>query len=251
MLTGCIESGETLANKVSETNYPEQDSIIGELKHVAQDVAKSTELNDNRVLEVSNLITNHSNIKDISLEDLKGLIKLFRSSGTNKSQTTDVIYKAQYSSNYDGDTITATIVSAYQIGDTGDVLNEVDLSNTALAGKKKIKIRSLLVDAPEIKNKKTGELEDFAIESKNFVQEKLENANSIWLKHDLGDKQDKYGRELMHVFMDQKLLNVLLLEEGLAKIAYINEPNTTYLEEYKQAELMAKENKKGIWSKQH
>lgn len=72
---------------------------------------------------------------------------------------------------------------------------------------------------------------------------------SIQFGYDQGNRLDKYNRELMHIWVDQDLLNVRLLEVGLAKIAYIHEPNTTYLEEYKQAEMKAKEKRKGIWSK--
>lgn len=86
------------------------------------------------------------------------------------------------------------------------------------------------------------------MESKRYTQKLIQSANTIWLQHDLGDKQDKYGRELMNVWIDQKLLNVRLLEVGLVKIAYIKEPNTTFLDIYKQAEIKAKEEQKGIWS---
>lgn len=121
---------------------------------------------------------------------------------------------------------------------------------SALAGKAhKVTVRALLVDAPEIVNKKTGKADEDALESKQFTQQQLESANTIWLQHDLGDKQDKFSRELMHIWVDQDFLNVRLLEAGLAKIAYIHEPNTTYLEEYKPAEMKAKEKGKGIWSK--
>ena len=40
----------------------------------------------------------------------------------------------------------------------------------------------------------------------------------------------------MHIWVDNELLNERLLDAGLAKIAYINEPNTTFLQIYKLAE---------------
>lgn len=107
-----------------------------------------------------------------------------------------------------------------------------------------------MIDAPEIVNKSTGQADEYAIESKKFIKQVLKNSNTIWLKHDIGDKQDKYGRELMYIWADQHLLNSLLLEKGLATIAYVRKPNTTLLEVYKQAEKQAKENRKCIWNKE-
>ncbi|MFB7155960.1 thermonuclease family protein [Lysinibacillus sp. NPDC056232] len=248
MLSGCIEAGENLKDKAAEVDDNYQNSITSQLKNVALDVVENNEINDTSLIDVINLITSPSHDTKPSLDDLKILTKPFKSPSSNSIQTGEVIYKAKYLTNYDGDTMTFLIDSAYERIDD-NTLKEIKISQTALAGNAhKVTVRALLVDAPEIVNKKTGKADEYALESKQFTQKQLESASTIWLQHDLGDKQDKYSRELMHIWVDQDLLSVRLLKAGLAKIAYIHEPNTTYLEEYKQAEMKAKEKGEGIWS---
>ncbi|MGE7843629.1 thermonuclease family protein [Lysinibacillus sp. NPDC093712] len=259
MLSGCLESGENLTDKAAaEAEEHEQSSITKQLTDTALQFIGNKELPEMNLQDASNLITISSAFTHLSVDDLKVLTNLFETSASNNIAAGEVLYKATYQDNYDGDTISFRIDAAYQMKKTNEDLNnnsnnsslkEINMSQTALSGKEHIKVRSLLIDAPEIVNKKTGQVDEYAVESREFIKHVLENSNTIWLKHDIGAKQDKYGRELMYIWADQHLLNVLLLEEGLAKTAYINEPNTTLLEEYKQAEKQAKENKKGIWSK--
>ncbi len=50
------------------------------------------------------------------------------------------------------------------------------------------------------------------------------------------------------LLIDGQSVQELLLEEGLAKIRYIFEPNTKYLDIYRAAENRAREEKRRIWS---
>ncbi|WP_430755293.1 thermonuclease family protein, partial [Listeria monocytogenes] len=65
--------------------------------------------------------------------------------------------------------------------------------------------------------------------------------------YDLGNKQDKYGRELCYVFVEGTLVQKDLIERGYAIVRYAEAPNTTYLEELKNAEKIAKEQHFGVW----
>lgn len=72
----------------------------------------------------------------------------------------------------------------------------------------------------------------------------------IEIEYDVGPKTDKYGRDLAYVFVDGKLVNEILVREGLAKVAYVYPPNTKYLERLQAAEALAKQERLGIWSEQ-
>ena len=61
-------------------------------------------------------------------------------------------------------------------------------------------------------------------------------------------KYDKYGRELYWVYADGVLLQEKLLEEGLAEIDYVY-GDYDLLDSLKKAEMNAKSQEKGIWSK--
>lgn len=247
-LSGCIEEGENLTDKAVVVEEHQEESLTDQLRDAAQEVVRSTKVNEDNLVTASSEIMNSLNFTQLSNDELKILNMLFQTLvSQNNKLTGEVIYKATYLDNYDGDTVTLFVEAAYERKDTNS-LSEVNLSQTPLSGKKEIKVRALLVDAPEVRNKKTGATDAYALESKQFIQQQLKNAKSIWLQHDLGDKKDKFGRELMHIWVDNELLNERLLDAGLAKIAYINEPNTTFLQIYKLAEERAKENRIGIWS---
>lgn len=76
----------------------------------------------------------------------------------------------------------------------------------------------------------------------------LSNAKEIQLEFDETNKTDRYGRLLAYVFVDGMLLQETLVREGLARVAYVKEPNTKYLEELKKAQEKAKNESLGIWS---
>lgn len=58
---------------------------------------------------------------------------------------------------------------------------------------------------------------------------------------------DKYGRYLVHVFIDGQSIQEKLLLEGLVRVAYLyNEYN--YIDMYRTAEQIAKDDRLNIWS---
>ena len=114
---------------------------------------------------------------------------------------------------------------------------------------KEFKVRLLIVDAPETA-KEGKEAQPFADEAKKRTEELLKNAKKIEGSFDVGDHADKYDRALMYVHVDGKLLQDILIEEGLARVGYAYEPNTSLLKQFQEIEKKAKKQKKNIWEKE-
>ncbi|WP_323702991.1 thermonuclease family protein [Mammaliicoccus sp. Dog046] len=112
---------------------------------------------------------------------------------------------------------------------------------------KKSSFRFLLIDTPETKHPRLGK-QPFGQEASDRTKELLTNANQIEVEFDVGGKQDKYQRYLAYIYVDGEMLNDILVEEGLAKVAYVYPPSTRYLEQLESSEAIAKEQKRGIWS---
>lgn len=109
---------------------------------------------------------------------------------------------------------------------------------------KQIKARFLAIDTPESTNK----IEEYGKEASKFTCDLLNNASHIQIEYDdNSDKQDKYNRELVWVFIDEKLLQELVVKEGLAEVKYIY-GNYKYLDQVNLALKEAKKNKLNLWS---
>lgn len=129
-----------------------------------------------------------------------------------------------------------------------DFVRHVDGDTTVLRidGKEQ-KVRFLLVDTPETVNPKT-KVQTFGLEASKRTKELLSTASEITFEYDSGDKTDRYGRVLGYIFVDGTLLQKTLVREGLARVAYVKEPNTKYLLELEEAQEKAKNESLGIWS---
>ena len=61
------------------------------------------------------------------------------------------------------------------------------------------------------------------------------------------DKDDDYNRKLAYVYLeDGTMLNKLLLEKGYARMMTI-QPNVKYVDDFKEIQKTARENKVGFW----
>ena len=76
----------------------------------------------------------------------------------------------------------------------------------------------------------------------------MDNADTITVEFDTGEIQDNYDRYLAYIYADDVLLNVQLVEEGLASVRYTNTDNRKYIDDMYDAEETAKEKTLGIWS---
>lgn len=109
-----------------------------------------------------------------------------------------------------------------------------------------ITVRFLAVDTPETKHPDKG-VEPYGPEASEFTKEKLTNAKKIVLEYDSNStKTDKYNRHLAWIWVDDELLQELLIENGLAKVDYIY-GDYKYLAQLREKEKLAKANKVGRW----
>lgn len=108
----------------------------------------------------------------------------------------------------------------------------------------KIKARFLAIDTPESTNK----IEPYGKEASNFTCTLLTNAKKIEIEYDKkSDKYDKYDRHLVWVFVDDELLQDLIIKEGLGKVTYLY-GDYTYTNQLQISQIEAKKEKKNIWS---
>lgn len=108
------------------------------------------------------------------------------------------------------------------------------------------RVRLLLIDTPESVHP-TGTIEKFGPESSDYAKQYLKQGKKI--KLEIGENpRDRYDRLLAHVFVDGINFGLHMVEKGYARVAYVYEPNTKYLEEFRKAEEKAKKQKNNIWS---
>lgn len=101
------------------------------------------------------------------------------------------------------------------------------------------KIRLLGIDAPEINNRWGPEAKKFNEDLLLGKQVKIE-LDKILL--------DKYGRLLAYVWIDGKMVNEAILEEGYAKLNTIKgEAKLKYFDRLKIAEGWGKDHHNGVW----
>lgn len=126
-------------------------------------------------------------------------------------------------------------------GDTFWVLNK---------DKKRVKIRLIGIDAPEVKNVFNKKKHPFGIHSKQFLESILTNNNYIKLTFDV-DSLDRYGRTLAYAYLnDGTFLNEILVKNGYATIMTVS-PNVKYENLFFEAQRYARENNLGIWGKEY
>lgn len=108
-------------------------------------------------------------------------------------------------------------------------------------------VRFLSINTPEIAHDDVVG-ETFGDEASIFTCNMLTNASVIKLQYDSkSDKEDKYGRVLAWVFVDDELLQEKLVSEGLAEVKYVYK-DYKYSSQLKDIELEAKKNELGIWA---
>ena len=107
-------------------------------------------------------------------------------------------------------------------------------------------VRYLLIDTPETNHPRLGK-QPFGDQAKERNRELLANGE-VSIEFDIGPRTDKYGRLLAYVYVDGESVEEKLLEEGLARVAYVYPPNTRHLDRFEKAEKRAKDKGIGIWS---
>ena len=88
----------------------------------------------------------------------------------------------------------------------------------------------------------------FAMEAKEMNETLLEEADQVYIELDVGPPTDNYNRILAYVYSDDVLVNEVLLEEGLARVRYVNPPNNSYEKLLREAEDHAQNESLNIWN---
>lgn len=107
-------------------------------------------------------------------------------------------------------------------------------------------VRYLLIDTPETNHPRLGK-QPYGEQAKQRNQE-LMNSGKLEIEFDIGEKYDKYGRLLAYIYIDGESVQEKLLEEGLARVAYVYPPNTRHLDPFEAAQQRAKKAGIGIWT---
>lgn len=106
-------------------------------------------------------------------------------------------------------------------------------------------VRFLLVDTPESVHPNKP-VQPFSKEASSLTKEML-NGSDVELELGIGER-DKYGRLLAYVYADGESVQESLLKNGLARVAYVFEPNTKYVEDFEKIQKQAQKEGIGIWS---
>ena len=115
-----------------------------------------------------------------------------------------------------------------------------------IVNNKEEKFRFLAVDTPESVHPKK-DVQVYAKEASKSTCDLLTNASSIYVEYDNNsDKKDKYGRNLAWIWVDDILLQELMISEGYARVAYIY-GNYKYVDDLCSLQNLAIKSNKGIW----
>lgn len=107
----------------------------------------------------------------------------------------------------------------------------------------KIKARFLAIDTPESTNK----IEPYGKEASEFTCNLLKSAKKIEIEYDdNSDKFDKYNRHLVWVFIDDELLQNIIVKEGYADVKYLY-GDYKYTDILKKSLIEAKANNLNMW----
>ncbi len=102
------------------------------------------------------------------------------------------------------------------------------------------RIRLIGVDAPEM----NSDFDCYAQKAKKRLEELILN-KKVGLERDIS-QTDKYGRLLRHVWADEVLISLVLVEEGWAQVSTYP-PDVKYQTDFLDAQSRAREKGLGIW----
>lgn len=112
-----------------------------------------------------------------------------------------------------------------------------------LADGREERVRLIGVDTPELNH--GGTPEPLAVEATAFAQHYLLGRDVI-LELDLGHR-DRFGRLLAHLWLDNTLFNLTLIEHGYAVLMTIP-PNIRYVDHLLAAQERARAAQRGLWA---
>lgn len=108
------------------------------------------------------------------------------------------------------------------------------------------RIRLLLIDTPESVHPEK-EPQPYGKEASEFAKNVLQEGKEVELEKG-NPERDNYDRLLAYIWVDGENFNQLMIEEGFARVGYVYEPNTKYLDDFEKAQEQAEEEGENIWS---
>ena len=109
---------------------------------------------------------------------------------------------------------------------------------------KEEKVRLIGDDTPESVHPDKDKNTSYGKIASEYTKKMLEG-KKVSLELDVQER-DKYGRILAYVYVDGKMYNETLLENGYAKVATYP-PNVKYVDIFKKLEKKAREENAGLW----
>lgn len=109
---------------------------------------------------------------------------------------------------------------------------------------KEERVRFIGIDTPESVHPDPAKNVPYGKIASDYTKNLLEG-EEVYLEFDVSER-DRYGRILAYVYLEDKMINEMLLEEGHARIATYP-PNIKYEERFYRLQKEARENKKGGW----
>lgn len=188
--------------------------IVDNLKNLTADVASSI-INDNTL-----------NLSDDVKNTLNSYINPSEDSNSTSGNTTSS----------DNSNISSELYKVVRVVD-GDTLI-IDYNGT------EERVRLIGVDTPESVHPDEEKNTEFGTTASNFSKELLTDK---YVKIELDvQERDQYGRILAYVYLDDVMVNKILLEEGYAKVATYP-PNVKHVDDFTAIQEEARNNKKGLW----
>lgn len=145
--------------------------------------------------------------------------------------------------------ITVIVIIVLSLFNSNDGKTKVELircidgdSSVLLIDGEEVECRFIAIDAPELAT-------DIGQEVREYTNELLRNANNLYIELDpKSDEYDKFDRYLCWLWVDDELLEEILVRNGYAKVKYIYD-DYKYVDKLNELQDIAKEEKLGIWSK--
>lgn len=127
-------------------------------------------------------------------------------------------------------------------------LNSVDGDTLKVMNSKgqTLTLRLLLIDTPESKKPNTP-VQPYSKEAAAYLTNLVKNGD-LTIQYDNGGKTDRYGRQLVYLYRNGKMVNEQLVYNGYARVGYIYSQKM-YLQKLLSAQNHAKNNHLRIWKK--
>jgi endonuclease YncB( thermonuclease family) len=118
-----------------------------------------------------------------------------------------------------------------------------DTCRVKVGGQMWINIRFAGIDAPEVQGRNIKKGQKIGDEARDYVNSRLKGKTVQLVQTDL----DHYNRPVCEIYLDKTLINIEILEKGLAE-AYRGPAKRLDRDPYFKAEQKAKDAKTGIWA---